>query len=969
MTEQTPIYTQLREGSQENPYVYKNENLIIDKNARAFLTEFPERLYGVEVQSTSGDTTFYETQEYSVRENEFRVDYESKTKSVTFHLSQVGQQLNFVYKGTGLSYLSPNQIYTELNEDGVMETLDVYLKNMSYLKTQIENILKEGSVSTVAGKSGIVTNGDIHLIDTVLDANAGNTATILPLGITLYPVKSKNKNYPTDKGFVITYKHSNIQTVQFFYPTEKEATYFRYWTSNSWSDWKSLTTEKQVDKKIERSALRSNSIPTLIGRAVKDVKGLDLSVDLGGLSGSRRLVKEPYKLEFKASRNSTIERISFPVNARGHVKLTLSEKVVPEPRELETFSPLLTEVDSRELYLQPVDVSHLVLFQLQKGKTYELALVDMSVDVLFESDIHTKDIIKNIYIENPKLILGNDVTDGYAYFYDMKFSHNIAYQEVYEARVDTEDFEHQNLKERLEKDFDLVYEKILSNVANIKAHGAIGDGVADDTEVIQNLLMQGRTIYIPNGIYNITKNIYLPDGSTVIFQGHKAILRRFSEECTYMFINGKTGLAYKSYNGNGNYVFAGGTIDMNSNNFPTVNSAFMLRHSKDNFFKNLDILDVANGHAFDLNGCINQRFEGIRALGWRDLTEDKSLFSQEAWQLSTTSKDIFPWSTADGTPNKNITLTNCETGNSDTDGSIAYNTAIGNHSVYTTLNASGVYLDNCRFVGGSYYAMRLYGINDFFATNVVARDFVGLLAIHGNQGKVYTPSGIIDAKAISIVKNVSLVDCQLFSKNEPSIREAIIIQGAKNSAKETVAYTSKINLQNVILNGLYERTTLGIKLESTYQIDISNLVALDMDSGIRGDDNQFLHIKNPRFDHISREAVYLTNTTFSELSDAYIINSAINGNNGAISLEDGCANNIVKNSTVRLGSLGKQRFGVYMDDQAFYCLSLSNYLEGIVGKALTPYRNSHDGTILNEGDKSYILKVTNGTLTTVELLP
>lgn len=450
MTEQTPIYTQYREGNQDNPYVYKNENLIIDKNAKAFLTEFPERLYGVEVQSITADITFYETQESSVRENEFRVDYESKTKSVTFHQSQIGKQLNFVYKGTGMSYLSPSQIYTELNDEGVMETLDVYIKNMSKLKNQIENLLEKGSVATVAGKSGIVTNGDIHLIDTVLDGNAGNSATFLPLGVTLYPVKSKNINYPAEKGFVVTYKHSNIQTVQFFYPTEKEATHFRSWMSNTWSDWKTLTTATQVNQKIEQSALRTNTPQTLVGRAIKDVKGLNLSVDLGGLSGSKRLVRDGYKLEFTATKDSMIERISFPVNGRGSVKLILSEKKTPEPKEGEASLPIITEVDTRELYLQPVDVSHLILFPLKKGKTYQLSLADMSVDVLFETDFNAKDIAVNEYIKNTQLTLNASIINGYAYFYDMQFSYNIAYQEVVDARIDYWGNEHNSLKESMD---------------------------------------------------------------------------------------------------------------------------------------------------------------------------------------------------------------------------------------------------------------------------------------------------------------------------------------------------------------------------------------------------------------------------------------------------------------------------------------------------------------------------------------
>ena len=456
MTEQTPIHTQYREGNQDNPYVYKNENLIIDKNAKAFLTEFPERLYGVEVQSLDGKL-FYETQEYSVRENEFNVDYESKTKAITFHQSQIGKQLNFVYKGTGLSYLSPSQIYTELNSEGIMETLDVYIKNMSKLKTQIENLLEKGSVATVAGKSGIVTNGDIHLINTILDGNAGNSATFLPLGVTLYPVKSKNINYPAEKGFVVTYKHSNIQTVQFFYPTEKEATHFRSWMSNTWSDWKTLTTVSQVNKKIEQSALRSSTPQTLVGRAIKDVKGLNLSVDLGGLTGSQRLVKDDYKLEFTAKRDSMIENISFPVNGRGKAILSLKEKVTTTTsgKEIITYKNLITQ----ELYLQPIDVAHLVLLPIERRKTYQLTLKS-DIGVLVEKDFDAVNIADNIYISDTKCLLDNTIYKGYAYFYDIKSLCNKSQIELMDARYDLENNKHPSLNKRLKADFDDVVGQI-----------------------------------------------------------------------------------------------------------------------------------------------------------------------------------------------------------------------------------------------------------------------------------------------------------------------------------------------------------------------------------------------------------------------------------------------------------------------------------------------------------------------------
>lgn len=807
MTVQTPIHTQYREGNQDSPYVYKNENLIIDKSAKAFLTEFPDRLYGVEVQSLKG-VLFYETQEYSVRENEFRVDYESKTKSITFHQSQIGQQLNFKYKGTGLSYLSPSQIYTELNEDGVMETLDVYIKNMSKLQEQIKNLLEKGSVSSVAGKSGIVTNGDIHLIDTVLDGNAGNSATFLPLGVTLYPVKSKNINYPAEKGFVVTYKHSNIQTVQFFYPTEKEATLFRSWMSNTWSDWKTLTTATQVNQKIEQSALRTNTPQTLVGRAIKDVKGLNLSIDLGGLSGSKRLVKDGYKLEFTATKDSMIERISFPVNGRGSVKLVLFEKKMPEPKEDKASLPIITEVDVRELYLQPVDVSHLILFPLKKGKTYQLSLVDMSVDVLFESDFNAKDIAANEYIKNTQLTLNTSIINGYAYFYDMQFSYNITYQEVVDARVAFfSEKAHATLSERLLEDFSYV-KNGLDRVKFVDDFGAKGDGKTDDTDAIQKALDTKGVIYFrSDGVYRISRALEIT--SDTHLKGNGAVVQRGTsdERCAYLFINGrwKNNDAEK-YNGEGNITFENITIDSNVDEFPTVSSPVALNHGHNINFHRVTFKNVGNGHGIDFNGCINSRVEDCNFLGYRDLTESQTRIYAEAIQLSSSLEASFPYlGSFDGTPCKNITIKNCYTGNSDAKTTVAWGVAVGNHSASYNRHTN-IYISDCHFTGGKYFALRLYSFDNVHIDNLFVEDFNGLVnfnainASDASEGANPNPneeekpsdytSGLVTTNAI--LRNIN------FTQKKKSKFPAIRAWGSYEEDMETVAFKHR----DVIFDGV-----------------------------------------------------------------------------------------------------------------------------------------------------------------------
>jgi len=54
---------------------------------------------------------------------------------------------------------------------------------------------------------------------------------------------------------------------------------------------------------------------------------------------------------------------------------------------------------------------------------------------------------------------------------------------------------------------------------DVRAYGAKGDGVTDDTTAIQNALDLGGYILIPAGTYKITSTIDVPSGTTVVFQG------------------------------------------------------------------------------------------------------------------------------------------------------------------------------------------------------------------------------------------------------------------------------------------------------------------------------------------------------------------------------------------------------------------------------------------------------------------
>lgn len=59
-----------------------------------------------------------------------------------------------------------------------------------------------------------------------------------------------------------------------------------------------------------------------------------------------------------------------------------------------------------------------------------------------------------------------------------------------------------------------------ADVVNVKDFGAVGDGVHDDTEAFQNAISARKRVYVPEGIYCISKTLELQNGSRFYGAGH-----------------------------------------------------------------------------------------------------------------------------------------------------------------------------------------------------------------------------------------------------------------------------------------------------------------------------------------------------------------------------------------------------------------------------------------------------------------
>ena len=99
------------------------------------------------------------------------------------------------------------------------------------------------------------------------------------------------------------------------------------------------------------------------------------------------------------------------------------------------------------------------------------------------------------------------------------------------------------------KDVALISDVKTAIYISVKDHGAIGDGVADDSNAIQAAINNniGKTIFFPKGTYKITKSIVLPDNTTLLGENHESKLIAGADN-----INILTNQNYLTYGSNAN---------------------------------------------------------------------------------------------------------------------------------------------------------------------------------------------------------------------------------------------------------------------------------------------------------------------------------------------------------------------------------------------------------------------------------
>ncbi|SNI74919.1 cell wall surface anchor family protein [Streptococcus pneumoniae] len=171
---------------------------------------------------------------------------------------------------------------------------------------------------------------------------------------------------------------------------------------------------------------------------------------------------------------------------------------------------------------------------------------------------------------------------------------------------------------------------------SVKDYGAVGDGIHDDRQAIQDAIdaaaqgLGGGNVYFPEGTYLVKEIVFLKSHTHLELNEKATILNGINIK-NHPSIVFMTGLftddgAQVEWGPTEDISYSGGTIDMNgalneegtkAKNLPLINSsgAFAIGNSNNVTIKNVTFKDSYQGHAIQIAGSKNVLVDNSRFLG------------------------------------------------------------------------------------------------------------------------------------------------------------------------------------------------------------------------------------------------------------------------------------------------------------------------------------------------------------------
>lgn len=230
-------------------------------------------------------------------------------------------------------------------------------------------------------------------------------------------------------------------------------------------------------------------------------------------------------------------------------------------------------------------------------------------------------------------------------------------KEVVDLRVALDASTHPTAKDRFDYDFAKLMKKIedmavfVSLRPYLEKYGNFDDAMQAALDLAKSTPI---TLVVPPGNYTQTRTLRIFRNTRLIVQGGAVIKRNFVGS---MLVNGLETDNFSGYNGHGNIVIeGGGTFDSNGTVIKQQCSVFGFAHADGIIIRDITVLDVVGGHAFDCAGNQNVLIENVKFKGYADYVGDRWFSAAIQIDLMRSSANFGAFGSYDQTVTRNIVI-------------------------------------------------------------------------------------------------------------------------------------------------------------------------------------------------------------------------------------------------------------------------------------------------------------------------